>query len=139
MTTKSVPCKFHQKGLCRNGSSCSFSHSASSVERPEVAAKVRTLGPTNVSERSSTSCHYFLEGRCMKGDKCPRRHEGQEQSVRDSGRCLFFLQGNCSFGNTCRRSHSPGPQVTPLRPWGTASNMSTETVLVYLLMSQVTT
>ena len=136
MATKSVPCKFHQKGLCRNGSGCPFSHSGSSVQRPEAATKIRTFALTNASQRMSTPCHFFLEGRCMKGDKCPHRHEGPEQPVGDSGRCLFFLQGNCSFGNTCRRSHSLGPDgvlpANPMLPRGTASNMNTETVLVHI-------
>lgn len=132
MTTKMVPCKFYQKGLCCKGSSCSFSHSTpagSAFEHPEAAAKVRRDNLTRGLQRPSASCYYFLEGRCMKGAKCPRRHdsEGPGPSVRSSEPCSFFLEGNCSFGNTCRRSHScegtlPTNAVRPSRDaWNTAT------------------
>jgi Zinc finger C-x8-C-x5-C-x3-H type (and similar)/RNA-binding, Nab2-type zinc finger len=113
MATKTVPCRFFQKGICRNGNSCNFSHnltvpaaaeSRSERRAPrasirEVSSTIKTLGPAEL-------CHFYQEGRCMKGEKCPRRHEILESQ--NLPVCQFFLAGKCTFGDTCRRSHTAG-------------------------------
>src|SRR5579859_4358876 len=143
MTSRTIPCKFYQKGVCRNGSACQFGHSnlpsaaETPIQRAAAAAKVKTPVPVREVERSSAPCHYFREGRCMKGDGCPRRHEVQEQGIRDSRTCSFFLEGNCAFGNTCRRSHSLESThlVNESNLYTSGSNTA---VLVQLLFSQLT-
>lgn len=50
-------------------------------------------------------CHFFLEGRCSKGDKCPFAHVPQ----RKMELCKYYGGGYCAKGDKCFYMHSDFP------------------------------
>ena len=149
MTTKTVPCKFFQKGYCRNGNTCDYSHglnlpaqAQSRYEQPtglppSTPKTAHTIGnkqsPARDIAHFRESCHFFREGRCMKGDKCPRRHEIPESSNLTTDVCHFFLKGKCIFGDKCRRSHPIDTIHTQIKPTPENGAIATHTFSVYTL------
>jgi CCCH-type zinc finger/Zinc finger C-x8-C-x5-C-x3-H type (and similar)/RNA-binding, Nab2-type zinc finger len=127
MASKTIPCRFFQTGVCRNGNNCNFSHNLTfpasaesrNERRPGPRASIREVSSTIKTLRAAELCHFYQEGRCMKGDKCPRRHQIPRSPNLPADVCQFFLAGKCTFGDTCRRSH-PVDMVsaqTNSRPW----------------------
>lgn len=78
MASKTIPCRFFQTGVCRNGNSCHFSHS-SNFPAPAERRNDRRDPPWRIRQVSSTIktlgnaelCHFYQEGRCMKGPFYP--------------------------------------------------------------------
>lgn len=53
-------------------------------------------------------CHFFVEGRCQKGDKCTFSHNLQ-LNPKKYEICKFYLNGFCSKGDKCFFMHSEFP------------------------------
>ena len=66
-------CKFFQQGTCKKGSSCNFSHEASSgvMTDENIAQQNNTLIPQKLNEPKI--CKFFLEGNC-KHQNCYSIH-----------------------------------------------------------------
>ncbi len=157
-----TPCRYFNwsQGGCAKGSSCRFAHDDNSLAQAAIVPAVpitrealthSALGaePLNTSNdgRSTTTCIYFLQGSCRKGNVCLFAHntnflspvsitptlptsldalglnarKGELHTSKD-GRstisCSFYLQGNCRKGNACPFAH----------PWepSSAANHSTK-------------
>ena len=75
-----APCVFFARGACRNGSTCSYSHAA--LAKPAAQDEPASPSPLqapqaseNIADtRAQVPCHFFLSGRCLKGDGCPFSH-----------------------------------------------------------------
>ena len=52
-------------------------------------------------------CHFFVEGRCQKGDKCTFSHNIQLNKKYEI--CKFYLNGFCSKNDKCLFMHSDFP------------------------------
>ncbi|KAI0159807.1 hypothetical protein GGR57DRAFT_490739 [Xylariaceae sp. FL1272] len=70
MATTSTCCIFFQRGKCRNGDSCRFSHAP--APSPDAGAQP--------DSRSLVSCKFYNKGNCNKGQECPYRHDEQQIS-----------------------------------------------------------
>ena len=81
-----APCVFFTRGHCRNGQTCSFSHTAAS---PELMTSGSTIGrgdggstvlPSNgqIDTRGQVPCRFHLRGGCIKGMSCPFAHPNVE-------------------------------------------------------------
>jgi hypothetical protein len=53
-------------------------------------------------------CHFFVEGRCQKGDKCTFSHNMQ-LNPKKVEICKFYLNGFCSKGDKCFFMHGEWP------------------------------
>ena len=68
------PCIFFQQGRCRNGVSCSFSHTAVAVPlaiRPRLTGAGAGGAP---SEGLLVPCRFFQKGFCARGQECGFAH-----------------------------------------------------------------
>ena len=95
-------CFAFQKGNCRFGNDCRFSHDENDVANAPP--------PSNYSRGA---CYAFREGNCTRGDSCRFSHEeggggGGGYSERPRGACYAFRDGNCTRGDSCRFSHDGG-------------------------------
>lgn len=50
-------------------------------------------------------CHFFVEGRCQKGDKCTFLHKTEKKFEL----CKFYQGGFCSKGDKCTYMHGEFP------------------------------
>lgn len=50
-------------------------------------------------------CHFFVEGRCQKGDKCTFLHKTEKKLEL----CKFYQGGFCSKGDKCTYMHGEFP------------------------------
>lgn len=97
----SKPCKFYQRGLCKRGQECRFTHS---------------------NEMKLFECKWCLFGQCKYGDSCifkPIKTEQHvikcdaEHSIKYDDECPHCEIGNCSYGRSpncddlydCYRGH----------------------------------
>ncbi|KAI1307824.1 hypothetical protein F5Y03DRAFT_351986 [Xylaria venustula] len=64
MPSTSTPCIFFQRGHCRNGNACRFSHSSTSAGIPN----------TWPDPRSQIPCKFYQQGNCREGTNCPYQH-----------------------------------------------------------------
>merc|ERR1719235_2433696 len=95
---KTQLCRFHLKGICCKGESCSYAHSETELQpAPDLAKtkKCRTL---------------ILKGICKNPD-CKYAH-GREELVgttsevrRSRGMCKFWVRGTCTLGDRCAHAH----------------------------------
>jgi hypothetical protein len=75
-----APCIFLARGACRNGRACSFSHESydGAATTATAAEGVRQAEPLKaadaVDSRSQVPCHFYIKGRCLKGNACPFLH-----------------------------------------------------------------
>jgi len=67
MAAPSVSCIFFQRGNCRNGAACRFSHALAQSSDSEPQS----------DPRSQVLCKFYLQGNCNKGKNCPYRHDEQ--------------------------------------------------------------
>ena len=61
-------------------------------------------------------CHFYQEGRCQKGDKCPFSHQVTAQQIMQQQLnnkkyeiCKFYLNSFCSKGDKCTFMHGEFP------------------------------
>lgn len=81
-TYKKKKCDFYNKGACKKGSQCPFSHSFI----PDVAKVLFRL--------LKKICKFFLSDSCNKGEECPYSHNTKRYP------CKFFhIQQHCGQGN----------------------------------------
>jgi hypothetical protein len=60
--------------------------------------------------KTQVVCHFFVEGRCQKGDKCPFSHSiPLLQSQRKLEICKYYLNGFCAKAEKCMFMHSEFP------------------------------
>lgn len=69
-------------------------------------------------KREQIVCHFFLEGRCQKGDKCQFSHHTQKKYEL----CKFYLNGYCSKNDKCFFMHSEFPCKFYHKPGGQCLN-----------------
>lgn len=68
-----APCTYFQRGACRYGANCKYSHELNAVAPPPQAS---------VSRKSSLpTCTYFLRNACYKGVDCPFNHPAEIPSA----------------------------------------------------------
>ena len=135
---KKIPCRFHQRGECRDGDSCKFSHqdgadAAShaqqqhhSAHRPHprgAPAGFPSSGRSGFAPKSSSAsiCSHYQRGGCNRGASCKFVH--QDAGSRDyysapyhgasrglkTQPCIYHQRGGCKRGHQCTFSHAPVP------------------------------
>ena len=80
-------CKFFAKGSCRNGELCTFIHEPSTNTGSHLAPSAPVLFTTekpnlnpaavtypNKEAKPAQNRHFFLQGRCNKGNECRYNH-----------------------------------------------------------------
>mmetsp|Transcript_12216 Transcript_12216/g.19859 ORF Transcript_12216/g.19859 Transcript_12216/m.19859 type:complete len:350 (+) Transcript_12216:1172-2221(+) len=78
-----VLCRFHQRGNCRNGSECRFSHSdeempgSGNVGGSKNGKDVKSGG----GGRKKTACKFFAKGGCKFGSECRFAHEKKKSKA----------------------------------------------------------
>lgn len=60
-------------------------------------------------KQQQTLCHFYAEGRCQKGDKCPFSHSMPIQSNKKLEICKYYLNGFCAKNEKCLYMHSEFP------------------------------
>ena len=93
--SKSILCRFFQRGRCKLGGKCRYSHKLahtmeSSCDGKEAGATERTNTNTNTNitprtNRENTSksqCIYYQLGNCMNGEQCRFSHMKPETSLK---------------------------------------------------------
>ncbi|KAI1269055.1 hypothetical protein F5Y18DRAFT_439621 [Xylariaceae sp. FL1019] len=106
MATTSTRCIFFQRGNCKNGDSCRFSH----ARAPSPDALAQPDG------RSRVPCKFYNQGNCNKGKACPYRHE--EQPTPSSSAQPHAVSDNNTFVRVFRGAlvhYGDGACVTSLR------------------------
>ncbi|XP_013785890.1 probable E3 ubiquitin-protein ligase makorin-2, partial [Limulus polyphemus] len=98
-----ILCRYFANGICREGSSCPFSHD-------------QTLG------RPDTICRYYLQGRCAFNNRCRYDHINLNRSVATQNQPVANAT-NCQSGKYSGHQSSEsvqGPKhaqsVTPGTP-----------------------
>jgi hypothetical protein len=102
-------CRDFQRGNCRRGGACRFSHDA----QPQP-------GQSSPRPRGKAICYSFRDlGTCRFGDECHFEHgpRGKKRKADDSppgrGRrmtCFTYADtGSCRFGRHCRYTHESAP------------------------------
>jgi hypothetical protein len=82
------PCRHFQRGTCRWGDACKYSHTTTPKEGP---------------------CYAFQRGERKRGKKCKYSHNVPTPG--EKGLCYAFARGECSRGSQCRYSHDvPDPE-----------------------------
>lgn len=74
-------CRFHQRGKCTKGRSCTFSHSLDeqSPLAPSTSAFSKSFGSYSRYQTSPvTPCRYFQQGTCREGTSCNYSHQTPE-------------------------------------------------------------
>lgn len=101
---KMQPCRFFQKDTCKNGMSCTFSHTT----------------PTQL-------CTFFKNGNCRFGAACKYIHDTTNVTTNATTNkethdtvCKHFQMGECKFGNKCKYRHMMQP-----KPVDTLNKMNT--------------
>ena len=70
--TTSTPCIFFQRGRCRNGDACRFSHASSDRASSDLHSRP--------DPRAQVLCKFHVQGICKQGAKCSYRHEQLDSS-----------------------------------------------------------
>ena len=66
-------CRFHQQGLCKNGSACTFAHSE--VDLRIGPATMQALHEVGIPTPYKTKpCFFWGKGKCKRGSMCPFAH-----------------------------------------------------------------
>lgn len=107
---RTVPCSFFERGLCKNGTDCTFIHN----ETPGAPRAPRLL------------CRFFEKGVCKLGDKCIFSHDADTKETEIDKEtnemnshlmpnvcqrnyrtlpCKFFPLGMCCKGSDCNFIH----------------------------------
>jgi hypothetical protein len=61
-------------------------------------------------KQQQTLCHFYAEGRCQKGDKCPFSHSMPiVQTNKKLEICKYYLNGFCAKNEKCLYMHSEFP------------------------------
>ena len=99
-------CIFHQKGRCRNGDKCPYSHG---LEDSPSEALPSAQAPHD------RPCKHFLRGQCLKGDAClyihnarpePRKHAEDECIRVIKGALVRFKTGAAVASVTITSEHT---------------------------------
>ena len=80
-------------------------------------------------EIRSKYCHFFLKGKCLKGDHCKFFHDESKRSLsrnvpkfipkcRNGIRCSYLLQGVCRFFHSTNRSQGTHTEVPYMKQHG---------------------
>ncbi|KAI9452126.1 hypothetical protein BJY52DRAFT_1174588 [Lactarius psammicola] len=85
--------------------------------------------------RSKLPCNFWLQGKCIFGDKCKNSHDTPSAIGPDASgyataadtvpipatqqRCPYFSKGACMFGDQCRLSHRLATETQTLPPRAT--------------------
>ncbi|XP_025108196.1 probable E3 ubiquitin-protein ligase makorin-1 [Pomacea canaliculata] len=84
-TSKSgVLCRFYVNGVCRQGSSCQFSHDRSAV--------------------SDNVCRYYLQGSCSYGDRCRYDHVRRNSSKKVLSKQDQVQSGRSAWGADTKKT-----------------------------------
>jgi hypothetical protein len=119
---------FSQKGNCRFGEECTYSHSTPDPNaKPKAGTEKKSAGGRRRAPRGTDSgaarvpgpCYSFDEhGSCEYGDECRFKHGDGDK--RDFSRkpakktqvCYTFQDtGDCEYGADCRFSHDPADRT----------------------------
>jgi len=125
-------CRDFERGICKFGNACRFSHDMGPkpppmVVPPRSAAGPEPLGDPQARARSlkhkTELCRHFARGHCQLGPDCSFAHGLHElrapggepppapaappppPSVPAGEVCRDFARGRCSFGADCRFAH----------------------------------
>ena len=86
------------------------------LESPPVSkatADMETVVEKLMKKKQQTqTCNFFLQGKCIHGDKCNYKHEGEpvksdakpSAKIQTDSICTFYMQGKCSK-DECRFAH----------------------------------
>ena len=121
------PCYAFQKGECKRGSGCKFSHTMEGEEEKDGGGED---GSTGASQKTATKaaaakkpkkskaepCFAWQKGECTRGKECKFSHSdapsssggggGSVKKVVWKGVCHAFERGDCKRGNACKFSHN---------------------------------
>ena len=75
-------------------------------KREQERAQIKAEKTAQIKEK--VLCHFFVEGRCQKGDKCTFAHNAQ-LAPKKVELCKFYLNGFCSKGDKCTFMHGEWP------------------------------
>ncbi|KAJ8490200.1 hypothetical protein ONZ51_g2450 [Trametes cubensis] len=84
---ESSTCIYYQRGGCRYGEQCKYSHPSPSIG-PTTGTPVKSTKADALGSDSSPfgPCIFFSQGRCSKGEACSFPHAGQGATTRTDSR-----------------------------------------------------
>lgn len=78
-------CRFHQRGKCTKGRSCTFSHNLNEqpLLAPTFAPPFKSFDPpvSQKEVKSTMPCRYFQSGTCREGSLCNYSHQAPENQI----------------------------------------------------------
>ncbi|XP_028324626.1 zinc finger CCCH domain-containing protein 6 [Gouania willdenowi] len=81
---------------------------ASGFQKKRLIMSKEFINQHTVEHNGRYICKYFLEGRCIKGERCKFEHELVIPEKKKE-LCKFYLQGYCSKGEHCIYMHNEYP------------------------------